>query len=406
MRRDLNLLAVGLAASTAGDAAALVALLLRLQPHGSGWVAGLLGAELVPFVVLAPLTGRIVDRFETRTVLMIALAGQAVLGVPLAFATHLGAIIALFAGVTALSAFVRPATSALVPAITGAGAAERGYALIATGQNVGWIAGPAAGGLLTGAFGPTSAILVDAATFALLTVACAFVRARRHPSPEATATGDGRRRGGLRLVFGDAVLRAALIGSAIAVASGVIDNVAAPFRFVQQLGAQSYGYGLYLTLWGVGALVGGQLAPRLPLRQAATLALGNLLCGVGIAGIGLAPGLVLAFAASVAGGVGNGLVNVAQSTLISSRTPAAQHGRAFAASSAVVQTAIGAGTAVASPLVAALRADGAMIAAGVLTCASAGVALALAWRGGEPGTQGPNADKARPSMPDSAPRKA
>ncbi|GAA2328379.1 MFS transporter [Dactylosporangium salmoneum] len=382
MRRDLNLLAVGLAASTAGDAAALVALLLRLQPHGSGWVAGLLGAELVPFVVLAPLTGRVVDRFETRAVLMIALAGQAVLAVPLALATNLGATVALFAGITALSAFVRPATSALVPTIAGAGTTKRGYAQIATGQSVGWIAGPAAGGLLTGAFGPTSAILVDAATFALLTVACAFVRARRRPSAEATAADGGAARGGLRLVFGDAVLRTAIIGSAIAIASGVIDNVAAPFRFVQQLGAQSYGYGLYLTLWGVGALVGGQLAPRLPMRQAATLALGNLLCGVGITGIGLAPGLLLAFAASVAGGVGNGLVNVAQSTLISTRTPAAQHGRAFAASTAVVQTAIGLGTAAAAPLVAALRADGAMIAAGVLTCATAGVALALARREG------------------------
>src|SRR5262245_29148235 len=85
-RRDLNLLAAGLALSTAGDAAALVALLLRLQPHGSAWVAGLLAAELIPYVVLAPLTGRVVDRFETRRVLLIALAGQAVLCVPLALA--------------------------------------------------------------------------------------------------------------------------------------------------------------------------------------------------------------------------------------------------------------------------------------------------------------------------------
>ena len=35
-RRDLTALAVGLAVSTTGDAAALVALLLRLRPAGSG----------------------------------------------------------------------------------------------------------------------------------------------------------------------------------------------------------------------------------------------------------------------------------------------------------------------------------------------------------------------------------
>ncbi|WP_426506553.1 MFS transporter [Dactylosporangium sp. McL0621] len=375
VRRDLNLLAAGLALSTAGDSAALVALLLRLQPHGSGWVAGLLAAELIPFVVLAPLTGRIVDRFETRAVLLVALAGQAVLCVPLAYATALLPTIALFAGVTALSAFVRPATSALVPAITGEGDAQSGYSRLATGTGLGWIAGPAAGGLLTGAFGPGTAILVDAATFAVLTLACSAVRARRHP---AAAPPDGKRAaGGMRLIFGDRLLRTALLGSAIAISSGVIDNVAAPFRFVGQLGASDSGYGLYLTLWGLGALIGAQIVPRVRLSSATLLALGNLLIGAGIAGIGLAPSLLLAYVASTAGGIGNGVVNVAQNALISTRTPPAQHGRAFAASGAVIQTAIGLGTAAASPLVVLLHADGAMLCAGLLTCATALVALLL-----------------------------
>ncbi|MEV8516690.1 MFS transporter [Dactylosporangium sp. NPDC051484] len=416
MRRDLAILGAGLAVSTAGDAAALVALLLRLEPHGSGWVAGLLAAELVPYVVLAPITGRIVDRFETRAVLLAALAGQALLCVPLAFATPLWAILALFAGVTALSAFVRPATAALVPAITGEEGAARGYSVLATGTGLGWIAGPATGGLLTGVFGSTTAVLVDAATFAVLTLACSALAARRRPagataasaSPPtvgsrtptdadaADARGDADAtdapgdsdavsaprakpvaEGGLRLIFADRLLRTALVGSAIAISSGVIDNVAAPFRFVGQLGASQSGYGLYLTLWGVGALLGAQILPRIRMSDHAGLALGNLLTGAGIAGIGLAPNLTLAFVASTLGGLGNGLANVAQSALISGRTPAAQHGRAFAATGAVIQTAIGVGTAAASPLVALLHADGAMIVAGALTCATSGIALAI-----------------------------
>ncbi|MFI5914937.1 MFS transporter [Dactylosporangium sp. NPDC051541] len=375
MKRDLNLIAAGLAISTAGDAAALVALLLRLQPHGSGWVAALLAAELIPYVVLAPLTGRVVDRFETRSVLLVALAGQAVLCVPLALVSALWATVLLFAGITALSAFVRPATSALVPAITGEEQAQRGYARLATGTSLGWIAGPAAGGLLTGAFGATAAILADAATFALLTVACAAIRARRHPAPPDP---DGpTARGGLRLILGDRIMRTALLGSAIAVASGVVDNVAAPFRFVGQLGAGDSGYGLYLTLWGVGALLAAQVVARVRLSDAVLIALGNLLIGAGIAGIGLAPTLVLAFGASLIGGFGNGVVNVAQNALISTRTPPAQHGRAFAASGALIQTAIGVGTAAASPLVTLLHADGAMIVAGVLTGITALVTLIL-----------------------------
>ena len=62
--------------STAGDAAALVALLLRLRPEGSGWVAALLAGELIPVILLAPVAGRVVDRFDSHRVLLIALIGQ------------------------------------------------------------------------------------------------------------------------------------------------------------------------------------------------------------------------------------------------------------------------------------------------------------------------------------------
>ena len=94
-----------------------------------------------------------------------------------------------------------------------------------------------------------------------------------------------------------------------------------------------------------------------------------------------------------------------QNALISGRTPAAQHGRAFAAAGALIQTAIGVGTAAASPLVALLRADGAMIAAGAVTCVIAAIAWALTGgrpdadnrqdgRKGQDGQSGPEGQKA------------
>jgi MFS family permease len=118
--------------STAGDAAALTALLLRLRPAGAGWVALLLAGELVPFVVLAPVVGRVVDRFETRGVLLLGLVGQAAVAVPLALLGGRSATVALFAVLNALTALVRPATSALIPAIGGPADAARGYSLVAT----------------------------------------------------------------------------------------------------------------------------------------------------------------------------------------------------------------------------------------------------------------------------------
>ena len=164
------------------------------------------------------------------------------------------------------------------------------------------------------------------------------------------------------------MLGVALLVSATAIGCAVIDNVAAPFRFVDQLGATATGYGLYLSIWGAGAFLGIQILPRIkPHRQAAALAGGNLLIGLGIAGIGLAPVLTLAFAAAGVGGLGNGLTNVTQNALIAGHTPTAQHGRAFAAAAATNQIAIGVGTAVASPLVTLLGANIATVTAGSLT---------------------------------------
>lgn len=380
-RRDLTVLAIGLAISTAGDAAALVALLLRLRPAGSGWVAALLAGELVPVVVLAPIAGLVVDRFETRRVLVIALGGQAVLAVPLAFVAAPLTTVALFTGLCAFSVFVRPATAALVPAIAGEEESARGYSRLATGTSLGFIIGPATGGLVAGTLGVTAALLLDACSFVVLTGAAALLRTRRHPGILERRPGWHDLGGGFGLLWRSPVLRVALSVSAIAVGCAVVDNVAAPFRFVDQLGASSTGYGLYLTVWGVGAFVGVQLLARLaPRRTEGALAAGNLLTGLGIAGIGIAPNLTFAFSASAVGGLGNGLANVAQSELIARHTPADARGRAFAAAGAVLQTAIGVGTAAGAPLVALLAADGAMVLAGTLATAASMAGLVVAIR--------------------------
>jgi MFS family permease len=306
-------------------------------------------------------------------VLLVGLIGQAIVAVPLALVDSVGTTVALFAVLNALSTLVRPATSALVPAAVGAERAARGYTTLATGTGFGWIAGPALGGLITGAVGSQTTLLLDAGTFALLGVGVSLVRARRPPGARAAREpGGGRREGGLRLLWRPPILRVALLVSAIATGCAVVDNVAAPYRFVNQLGTDDFGYGLYLALWGIGALIGVQVLPRLDARHHVTaLVVGNVLVGLGIAGIGLAPTFGLALVASAGGGFGNGLVNVAQNALIAGHTPLAQHGQAFAAAGAVMQTAIGVGTAVAAPLVIALGAGDAMIAAGGLAAVAA-----------------------------------
>src|SRR3954469_14084092 len=78
--RDLRLLSGAVLLSAAGDLLMVVVLSLRVHDlTGSGFaVAGVFATLMAPVVLLAPLAGRLVDRTETRRLLMAVSAGQAV----------------------------------------------------------------------------------------------------------------------------------------------------------------------------------------------------------------------------------------------------------------------------------------------------------------------------------------
>src|SRR5205823_6103952 len=231
--------------------------------------------------------------------------------------------------VASFSTVVRPATNAMVPVLAGEERAPSAYAWVATGTSIGYSAGYAAGGVLTAAFGVRGALLADTGTFVVLAFACSLLSATRRGEPNASDA--GKPLGGIAILWRNTVLRWSVIVTAVAVACAVVDNVAAPFRFINQLHTTSTGYGAYLSLWGLGSLLGAQLPRRISAaRMPAALATGNAISGLGIIGIGLSSGLGVALAASAVGGVGNGIANVSMSSLVSARVEATERGRAFA----------------------------------------------------------------------------
>src|SRR5690242_621294 len=84
--RDLWVSVLARAVSLLGDEAAVIALTLRLHDSGggAGVVAALLVAGLLPLVVLAGVAGRLVDRYDSRTLLVWSGLGQAAVCVVLA----------------------------------------------------------------------------------------------------------------------------------------------------------------------------------------------------------------------------------------------------------------------------------------------------------------------------------
>src|SRR4051794_41850567 len=75
--RDLRLLSGAVLLSAAGDLLMVVVLSLRVHDlTGSGFaVAAVFATLMAPVVLLAPLAGRLVDRTETRRLLMAGAAG-------------------------------------------------------------------------------------------------------------------------------------------------------------------------------------------------------------------------------------------------------------------------------------------------------------------------------------------
>lgn len=338
--RDFITALAGRSASRFGDEVALVALTLRLQASGARpyEVALLLAAGLVPFVLLARVAGRVADSADSRRVLVCATVAQAACCIPLIFTGNAVVMTTLVALLGAGAAFSQATWQALIPRVVGedniaaATAAQQSTFTIAT------IVAPAVAGLLSGAFGTGLPLAIDAVTFGVLTVAAAAVRTRRAGISAAAAKRD---RGGWAVLRADRILAPLVTSLAAFVLLAAMVNVVTVFLVRQTLHAGAGWYGLVEATWMLGVVGGSVASARIPAdagRARATLASAALMSLV-FAGYGLAPAVAVLVPLSIAGGVGNGVVNVCVATLVMTRTDERARGRVSAALGAVVNGA-------------------------------------------------------------------
>lgn len=220
----------------------------------------------------------------------------------------LALIVALAAldGVLALAGrtFTRAAAAAV---LTPAGQLREGNALLNIGFTAAGALGPALAGLVVAGLGVQTALLLDAASFLLVSAVLLTARAL----PGAKATGEswrGRLQEGLAYVAGRPILRRLLGAQAIAF---IFFAAVIPIEIVyakETLDAGSAGYGALLASWGVGMVAGSLLfagARRISLATLlffSTLAVGGAYLGLAAAGT-----LALACVMSGIGGAGNGV---------------------------------------------------------------------------------------------------
>ncbi|MFD3514343.1 MFS transporter [Streptomyces sp. NPDC058657] len=372
----LTTLAAAYGLSSMGDQMALLALTLRFHDEGQpGTVLSLLLiAGVLPLVVVGPLAGPLLDRMESRRLIVLATAFQALAALGLAVTGGTALTLVLLALLGAGLAVVSPALQLLVPVIVGEQDTARGYARLETFRSAGNVAGPALGGLLVAAYDERLVLLVNALSYAALAAALLTVRARRTPVPGAGGRESwlGQVRQGVGALGGDRVLRTAIISLAVAVAFTALLNVARVFFIRDDLHASDAGFGLLTAAHTAGALgASALLAPRIPLaRQPQVLVGAACLMGGGLLLSGTVHVFAVACGAFVLTGVANALQNLAIRNLLHARVPAAVRGRAFASSSALLNGANLTGTALGGP------AAGALGGAATLQLAGAGTLLA------------------------------
>jgi MFS family permease len=213
--------------------------------------------------------------------------------------------LAILDGVLAITAkaLTRSSTAAL---LRPQGALRRGNAILNMGFTAGSAVGPALAGALVGAFGPASALLVDAATFvavAAILATTAGLTLERHRASRSL----DRLRAGVHEAWSCPGIRRLLVAQALAL---VFFAAVVPIEVVfakRTLHAGDSGYGALLAAWGLGMIGGGgAYAAAARVRLVVVLAVSTALVAAGYAGLAVAPSLAVACAFSAVGGVGNG----------------------------------------------------------------------------------------------------
>jgi hypothetical protein len=377
--RDFRLVAGSVGLSALGDWVAIVALGLHVKElTDSGFaVAALWVCLFGPSVAVAGHVGLLVDRVEATRLLAGASAVGALAAGALAFSSALAPVLVLTAALGVVFATSQPAEFSLVPPLAGDDRIQEANGHIETARYLGFGIGPLLGGFLFAAGGLELAMLVDAATFALVALAALSLRLRRRPADLADGERSPRARDGIAFLFRDQVL--ALVMT-VAFASLLFMSavwVAELFFVEDVLGRGDVAYGTMLSIWTVGMALGAMLISR-RIAPVAIAAAG--LVAAATQGLALAlPALWLSFAfflaCSLLGGLAHGLKNVMFRSLIHVRVPDHLHGRAFAAYNGIRNSAELGAFAAGGLLVALIGARGTLAYAGGLSALAGAIGL-------------------------------
>jgi len=225
----------------------------------------------LPRTALLVVGGHASDRYQPWSVMLAAncVRGLAVTAFAVAAATGTahGAVLTVIAIVLgAGEGMFVPASSAIVPALVPSDELQSGNALVSGTTQLSQLAGPAIGGLLVAALGPTLGFAIDAATFAVSALTLAGItRSTRRPLATTKAEGQTGPTATLRHLLAQPIVRLILVTDAlINLGSTGMGRVALPALARGPLHLSASGYGVLSAAMGAGLLLGTIAASSMP----------------------------------------------------------------------------------------------------------------------------------------------
>ncbi len=234
-----------------------LALIVTNSPSFVGIVAFAAG---IPFLMIGPPVGNVIDRFDRRRVLLACQFAAAVIAVILAADIFLGTIepwhllVAAFLNGCVLS-LMMPTQQALVPALVDRTDLTNAIALMSAGQNLTRVAGPSLAGAMIGWWGVGPAFVSQAV---MLVVAFGFIFRIDLPKRPTRVVSSGMF-DGLRIIFRIPELRVLFLMVAITMffVFPYVSFINVFARDILMIGAG--GLGFLMAASGAGAVVGALL---------------------------------------------------------------------------------------------------------------------------------------------------
>ena len=315
-------------------------------------VAFVFVAASLPNLLLSPVAGALVDRWNQRDVLIVSdlLRAAAVLIIPIAAITNVLLVYPLVFVVTSISIFFRPARVAVLPRIVRRDELLTANSAMWTGETLADVIGYPLAGIFVAFLGPAIALAfwIDAATYAAsaILIASIAIPALKRPakaggrdgeSDEAAPTASGviaEMREGFRFLRSDPVLFAntiqaafaqVAIGSLTALMPTFVKDVVGPLTSVDP----EAGYAFLETSLGAGNLIGGFLIGLIGMKATKGLAInsGYIIWGLCIMVFALSGSFALDLGILFGGGVANMVFVIPSQTLFQERTPQELIGR-------------------------------------------------------------------------------